>query len=79
MGKIRFSYINLLALCIIACLAREKTFRLKLYKDDTKTVVSAPKKIAFLFMVYDRLHNEDLWNAYFDKASSPDRFQIYYH
>jgi hypothetical protein len=69
----------LLVLCILGCLSFGKSFKLKLFKDDTKTVVSAPKKIAFLFMVYDRLHNEDLWTAYFDKASGPDKFQIFYH
>jgi len=37
-----------------------------------------PKKIAFCFLIYDQIDNEDLWQAFFSLADK-DKFNIYIH
>lgn len=36
------------------------------------------KKIAFLFLIYDGINNEDLWNDFFKKADK-NKYNIYIH
>jgi hypothetical protein len=37
-----------------------------------------PKKVAFCFLIYDQIDNEDLWQAFFSLADK-DKFNIYIH
>ena len=36
------------------------------------------KKLAFLFLIYDSIHQEELWNKFF-KGVNPDKYSIYVH
>ena len=36
-------------------------------------------KIAFLFLIYDCIHHEDLWEAFFRTAETPEQFTLYVH
>lgn len=36
------------------------------------------KKIAFCFLIYDKINNEDMWKNFFDEAD-PEKYSIYVH
>jgi len=36
------------------------------------------KRIAFLFLIYDTIHNEDVWHAFFENAD-PNKYTIFVH
>ena len=37
-----------------------------------------PQKLAFLFLIYDSIHNEQLWYRFFEKVD-PSKYSIYIH
>ena len=47
-----------------------------LFTPNIKENFHSNPKIAFLFLIYDKINNEDLWNLFFAKAQN---YSIYIH
>jgi len=67
---------------ILALCARSDSaafLRSKREQNSTQTTLNDRPKLIFMFLVYDRINNEQIWNRFFDGAAHTSDYRVLVH
>ncbi len=66
----------LIFLIIVMCICLYVVY--SSYRENTNERYNPNKKIAFMFLIYDEINQEELWKKFFEKADK-NKYNIYIH